>query len=143
MARDTASQTSSELTNKIAQEGYLECWRNPDFDSWDLYFADTVLFNGTPMVPSDLHRLVQFFRRSFSDVELKVISRIAEDDKVVCWGYFEATHTGEFNGIAPTGKHVRWFGCAIDRFAGGQVVECWHEFDTFGLIQQLTSEAER
>jgi predicted ester cyclase len=124
-------------TNKLLAQGYLQVFQDPAFDDWDRYFADTVIFNGAPMRPHQLGKIITFFRLGFPNLKLNVISQIAEGDKVATWGYFEGTHLGEFNGIPPTGQRARWFGCAIDRVAGGRVVEAWHEMDIFGLIQQL------
>ncbi len=48
-----------------------------------------------------------------------------------------ATHTGEYQGIAPTGKQFSVTGIDIDRIANGKVVECWPNMDELGLLQQL------
>ena len=40
-------------------------------------------------------------------------------------------------GIPPTNKQVTVTGIAIDRIAGGVVVESWGEFDQMGMMQQL------
>jgi len=50
---------------------------------------------------------------------------------------FSGTHQGEFRGIAPTGKQVKYTGIAIDRIADGKVVEMWHVADTSGMLQQI------
>jgi len=126
-------------TNKLLTRGYLQVFEDSGFDDWNRYFADTVIFNGSPMQPNQLGEIIAFFRLGFPDLRLRVISQIAEGDKVATWGYFEGTHLGEFNSIPPTGIKARWFGCAIDRIAAGQVVEAWHEMDVFGLTRQLTT----
>lgn len=50
---------------------------------------------------------------------------------------FSGTHSGEFGGIAPTGKRVKYSGIAIDRIADGKVVESWHVAETLSLFQQI------
>ena len=47
------------------------------------------------------------------------------------------THTGEFQGIPPTGKQVTMGGISINRFAEGKLAEHWSQFDSLGLMQQL------
>jgi predicted ester cyclase len=37
----------------------------------------------------------------------------------------------------PTGKSVVVTGIAIDRIAGGKIVESWGNFDQLGLLQQI------
>jgi predicted ester cyclase len=70
-----------------------------------------------------------------------VEDQIAEGDKVVTRVTFHGTHQGQFNGIAPTGKQVKWSGIAMDRIADGKVVEMWHVQNTTGLLQQLGAVA--
>ena len=50
------------------------------------------------------------FLKSFSDVHETIEDITAEGDKV--WHRFRCTgtHTGEFRGLAPTGKKVTWTG---------------------------------
>ena len=50
---------------------------------------------------------------------------------------FRGTHTGNFMGIAPTGKQVTQTGITIIRFANGKAVEQWANSDDLGLLQQL------
>ena len=64
---------------------------------------------------------------------------IAEDDKVVLRVTTQATQTGEFLGIAPTGRHVRFTGIVIYRLRDGKIAESWGEMDFARLWRQLTS----
>ncbi len=50
---------------------------------------------------------------------------------------FTGTHTGEFLGVAPTGKTVTWSHTDFLRFAGAKVVERWVSADTLTLFQQI------
>jgi predicted ester cyclase len=62
---------------------------------------------------------------------------IVADDKVVTCGRFEATHLGEFQGLPPTGKHIKLAVMHIDRVENGKIVEHWGQGDALGLMQQL------
>ena len=44
----------------------------------------------------------------FPDVQVSVQDLLANGDKVIERTHVRATHTGEFNGIPPTDKHVTW-----------------------------------
>ena len=57
------------------------------------------------------------------DHHLSVEDQIAEGDKVVTRVTFHRTHRGQFDGIAPTRKQVKWLGTAMDRIADGKVIE--------------------
>jgi predicted ester cyclase len=50
---------------------------------------------------------------------------------------FRGTHKGEFQGLAPTGKHVTVPGLDMYRFANGKAVEHWGGPSQFILLQQL------
>lgn len=82
-------------------------------------------------------RYATMFLTAFPDLDIAVDETIAEGDKVVaCWTA-RGTHKGDLQGIAPTGKQVRWTGIAIYRFAGGKIEEIWGWNDKFGMMQQL------
>jgi predicted ester cyclase len=118
-------------------DSYLEVVEDPESAERDKYFADNVTFNRTHIPPQALLGLMATFRRGFPDLEFVQMGPIAEGDHFATWGFFEGNHEGEFNGVPATGKHVRWFGVGVDRIENGQVVELWHEMDTWGLMEQL------
>ena len=47
------------------------------------------------------------------------------------------TNSGEFWGMAPTGKQATVTGVTIDRIAGGLIIESWTNWDALGLMQQI------
>ncbi|UXN67196.1 ester cyclase (plasmid) [Phyllobacterium sp. A18/5-2] len=84
---------------------------------------------------------VRVLRAGFPDLHLTVEDQIAEGDMVVTRWIARGTHTGEFQGIAPTGRKVRVAGTDIDRIIEGKTVECWVHMDQLGLMQQLGAVA--
>ncbi len=50
---------------------------------------------------------------------------------------FRGTQTGEYLGIPPTGRRVTFTGTTIYRIADGKAAECWWNYDTLGMLQQL------
>ena len=74
---------------------------------------------------------------AFPDWRHTIEDMIAEGDKVVSRGTFRATHKGEYQGIAATGKEVVDTWIIIHRIAGGKIVEVWEESDELGLLRQL------
>jgi steroid delta-isomerase-like uncharacterized protein len=75
----------------------------------------------------------------FSD-SLITANMIAEGDKVAVHWTWTGTHTGEFMGIPPTGRHIAITGISIHRFADDRFVESWVSYDMLGMMQQLTAE---
>ncbi len=78
---------------------------------------------------------------TFADIQMTLEDQVSERDLVVSRGRFSATHTGEFMGIAPTGKRVTLPFIEIVRVAGGKISERWEIFDQAGMMQQLGAMA--
>ncbi len=52
-------------------------------------------------------------------------------------GTFTAIHSGEFQGLPPTGKSIKLAVMHIDRIENGRIIEHWGQGDALGLMQQL------
>jgi len=74
---------------------------------------------------------------AFPDLEFNIEDIIAEGDKVVVRYSFAGTQKGEFAGIPPTNKRIKWTSIIINRLAGGKVVERWVESNALGMLLQL------
>ena len=48
--------------------------------------------------------VLDFMRKSFSDIRWEIVDMVAEDDKVAVSWICSGTHDGNFMGLAPTGK---------------------------------------
>ncbi|PZO12807.1 MAG: ester cyclase [Leptolyngbya foveolarum] len=62
---------------------------------------------------------------------------IAHRDRVTTSGFFSGTHLGEFKGIPPTGRSVRFAIMHIDRVSYSKIVEHWGMGDSLSMVQQL------
>jgi steroid delta-isomerase-like uncharacterized protein len=77
------------------------------------------------------------FTSAFPDSQISVESCIAEGDTVVARWTLTGTHRGEFQGIPPTGRTVKFTGIECNRFVNGQLVEHRCNFDNIAMLQQL------
>ena len=50
---------------------------------------------------------------------------------------FTGTHTGNFRGLPPTNRKVRFSGIEINRMVDGKVAEHWFQLDAVTLFQQI------
>ena len=66
---------------------------------------------------------------------------IQADDMLVIRGKFEATHSGEFLGVPPTGRRVAYDFVDMYRVTGGRIVWRYLLCDWKGLRDQLTAAA--
>jgi len=75
--------------------------------------------------------------KAFPDWHETIEDIIAEGDKV--WVYVKGTgkHTGEYRGIAPTGKKTTGIGVNIYRIVNGKFVEGWAVEDWMDFLKQL------
>ena len=75
--------------------------------------------------------------KGFPDLHVTIEDIIAEGDKV--WVRLEqtGTHTGEFRGLAPTGKKIKYTAVAIWRIANVKIVEGWGVYDFLDYYKQL------
>jgi SnoaL-like polyketide cyclase len=73
----------------------------------------------------------------FRDWNITIDDQIAEGERVATRWTASATHTGPVMGMPPTGKPVRVTGVNVARFAEGEIVESWFNFDMLTLLQQL------
>ncbi len=81
--------------------------------------------------------IVALFHAAFPDMWWHMHDTIVEGDKIVVRTTMEATHTGDFFGIPPTGKRVSLDGIHILRIADGRIAEHWGNNDDLGMMRQL------
>lgn len=139
IASSKAGQEKTKLEqNRAIVRGYMtEIINKGNLDAFDGYFSDKVLFNNSPGVKQGLGGMLRSIRGAFPDYHLTIEDQIAEGDKVTTRVIFHGTHQGDYRGIAPTGKQIKYSGIAIDRIADGKVVEMWHVAETCAILQQI------
>jgi steroid delta-isomerase-like uncharacterized protein len=74
---------------------------------------------------------------AFADRRVVIADQLVDGDKVATRWQATGVHSGEFNGVPATGRHVSLTGISIDRIAGGKIVESWEVTDDAGLLRQL------
>lgn len=90
-----------------------------------------------PVNREALVHTIGMFHAAFSDHHYEIEDQIAEGDKVVTRTTWRATHSGDFQGLPPTGKRIAISGIAIERIQDGKIVERWVSFDQLDLMRQL------
>jgi predicted ester cyclase len=85
--------------------------------------------------------LGEMFGNAFPDAKHEVLAAhvAGEYATVVC--NFRGTHKGDFMGIAATNRTVSFGVIHVDRVVDGRIVEHRGQFDSAGLMQQLTAPA--
>lgn len=133
---------SSEHKNKtIVRRFFEESWKG-DLDIVDEMTARDYVghdpANPEPVRgPEGVKRFISTYRAAFPDLRITVEEQLAEGDLVATRWTSRGTQSGELMGIEPTGKQVTLSGMTISRLVDGELVEEFHNWDTFGLMQQL------
>lgn len=133
---------SAEETNKALERRFFdEMLNRADTAVADELFAsdayDHAAFPDQESGREGFKQAVRTVHGAFRDVRYTIEDMIAEGDRVTTRWTPRGTHTGEFLGIAGTGKQVTVEGIHILRFANGQIIECWEVWDRLGMFQQL------
>jgi len=101
----------------------------PDF----VYHTHTQQIQGLEVIK----QVIEEESKSFPDLHVTIEDIIAEGDKVCVRLTETGTHTGEFRGLAPTGKKIKYTAVAIWRIVSGKVVEGRGVYDMLDYYKQL------
>lgn len=78
--------------------------------------------------------------RAFSDQAIDIVMMIVEGDRVAMYQNVRMRHTGEFQGIAPSGRTIEFAGAWFYRIVGDSIVEAWHiDDDVMGKVRGATA----
>jgi predicted ester cyclase len=85
----------------------------------------------------DLKQILRRQYRGFPDVHRTMEDIIADEDTVWIRVKVTGTHTGEYRGIAPTGKKFVMEAVPHYRIVDGKIVEGWSVFNPLNYFIQL------
>ena len=125
--------------NKVVVLRFMRLMDCHDFDALDEVLAqDLQLQLGAAHLDrSQTKDLIRTFYAAFPDYTHTPEEVLAIGDRVVLRTTNRAIHSGDFQGIPPTGRSISFGQIAIYRMVDGKVAEIWEEADLFGLMQQL------
>jgi predicted ester cyclase len=76
-------------------------------------------------------------RAAFSDRSYNEEARLAQGEWVASFGYIDAIHSGEFMGVAATGKRVRIKYTDFWKVKDGKISDNWVNVDFASVLAQL------
>ncbi|OZM71191.1 hypothetical protein CFN78_21995 [Amycolatopsis antarctica] len=80
---------------------------------------------------------VEVLRAGFPDMRMEVQDIFGHGDRVAVRNLLRGTHTGEFQGVPPTGRVVEVMSNEFYRVSGGVIAEEWICTDLAGLMGQI------
>jgi len=127
--------------NKNIVRRYQEAYNNCNFDVLaEIVAAEVLTPNIISGMPPGLEGAIAVHQKTLlgmPDYHTTIEDLIAEGDKVVARVTMTGTHTGNFYGIAPTGRQVNLTAIYIVRIADGRIVEHWGEENGIAVLRQL------
>jgi predicted ester cyclase len=127
--------------NKDIVRRYQEAYNTNNFEALaEVLAVDVSTPNIISGMPSGLQGAKAVHQKTLlgmPDYYTTIEDLIAEGDKVVARVRMTGTHTGNFYGIAPTGRRVNLTSIYIVRIAEGKIVEHWGEEDGVAVLKQL------
>ncbi len=123
--------------NKAIVRRFIEAYNKRNLDLIDDFVAPDYFDHTNKVDREGLKQLFNMGFKAFPDWHETIEDIIAEDDKV--WVRIKATgtHTGEFMGIAHTGKKITMMFADMFRIVNGKVVEYWEVRDQLDYNKQL------
>lgn len=93
--------------------------------------------DGAARGPAGVEAFMRDVTTGFPDFEVTVEDMLSSDELVMVEHSFTMTHTGEFNGIPPTGQTVELRSMAKCRAADGQLTELREYLNLQSVFDQL------
>ena len=131
----------NEANKTLVKRFVIEYQTNRDEAVLNELLAEDVVdhsaFPGQVAGRTGVKQIFDAFHSAFGGFHADIHDQVAESDKVVTRKTFHGTHTGQWMGIAPTGRDVEIGVIDIVRIEDGQIVEHWNQVDQLGLMRQL------
>ena len=123
--------------NKAIVRRWIESYNKHNLDSFDEFIAPDYIDHIHHGGPEGVKQVFNMAFKAFPDWHESIEEIIAEGDKVWVRLTYTGTHTGEFRGLAPTGKKITTIGVMIYRIVNRKLVEGWDLSDYMGLFKQI------
>jgi len=123
----------SNTWDEIINNGNLDYFNEDNFDT------DITLIMSPENVVG-INNTKDFYSNyitGFSNIEFTIVDLFGQGDKLVKHWNFKGTHSGDFFGIAPTGRSVNIDGTTLVNMKNGKIAQERDFFDNMVFMQQL------
>ena len=132
----------NNLNSKEFGRHYIEViWNQAQLDKLAEFTAPDIVrhdpASGVQRGFEEYSTVVQALHAAFHPMHFTINQQVGEGDKAAHHWTVTGTHSGEFNGIAATGKPFTLDGISIYRIADSKLVEERTVWDALGMMQQL------
>jgi predicted ester cyclase len=124
----TSQQTQTDHNKAIARR-LIEAANAQEYDVFDQLM--------TPAQAQQAKDTMRWVYATFEGHHIDIIDMVAEGDKVLARVTTRGCHSGDFEGVPPTGKQWIDRGFIYNRFENGKLVESEVIMDALGHLKQL------
>jgi predicted ester cyclase len=131
---------TADQTEAVAHRWHLEVVQAGQFAVADQILAPNVVIHANGQEIRGIEgakQLATAIHTAFPDAQITHHEALVSGDRVAIRWSTDATHQGEYFGVAPTGKQVHLEGLDLFHFQGGKISELWIEYDNLGVLQQM------
>ena len=129
------------MRKQMVERFYSVLWNSNDKAAIPSMLAKDFTFRGSLGHEKRGHKgfseYVDMVHSGLAEYQCIIDELVAEGDKVFAKMTFTGIHNGHFLDFAPTGKRVRWAGCALFTFDGDVISDVWVLGDLKSLESQL------
>jgi predicted ester cyclase len=115
--------------NKAIARRIIEAANAQEYDLFDQLM--------TPEQAQQAKDTMRWVYATFEGHHIDIIDMVAEGDKVMARVTTRGSHSGDFEGVPPTGKQWTNRGFIYNRFENGKLVESVVIMDALGHLKQL------
>src|SRR5918998_606160 len=135
--------TPSDSAKAVVRRNTEEVQGGGNFDLFEELFADdfvdhTPQPNTTPD-KDGVRLLYHALRGAFPDFHADIHWQAADGSLVTTYKTYHRTHRGEFLGVPPTGRKIRFETVDAMRVRNGKITEHWGVANLYSLMQQLSA----
>ena len=137
-----ASASTAERSKAVIRTILEELDRAPSVEAMATWLAPgftTIVNNEPPMDRETYLAMAGGMIAAFSNIRHEVHEVLAEGDRVAVAMTLHMTHTGEYEGLAATGRSIKVAEMSFMELRDGKVVAERVFIDLAGMLQQLTA----
>jgi len=136
-----SDSASGEAAKAVVRRNTEEVQSRGNFDVFEEIFADDFL-DHTPQPnrspdKDGARSLYHALRAAFPDFHADIHWQAADGNLVTTYKTYHGTHQGEFLGVAPTGRKIRFETVDAMRVRNGRIVEHWGVANLYSVLGQL------
>jgi predicted ester cyclase len=138
-----ATATSAKRNKAIAHRPFDEVFNQGKLDVVDKIFAPNYVghssasLTGPIQGPQGIKQFVTMYCTAFPDIHFAFEEILVDGNKVIVRWITRGTHTGELQGIRPTGKQMTVTGIGIAHIVEGRIIRSFSKVSLLNMFQQL------